>query len=375
VKFINARACLAILVSLTTLKISAIPQSPEAWGIETEQTTLFNGGKYYLILAKPVGDYHFQAIGIDKQFSLGETYELGGMLVILPKTNVSFKMMSDPVECSILLFPFTNGIWLDEYLYFVSSGIGGQFTTVNPEYGNAPAGNMLRAGGTAPSAPNVSYNLTITDGNTPFASQGSLIFTPAANGTYTITPTSGNTASSSGTYSYVVTNTVAGCFNTADSLNGDSTTYFCYYTPTNGFFMLTQPGGGFQVGTFVANSQVMPAFFNGSSNVTREISFLQFSNGTPFGYYNTADFTFPLFYHYDMGFEWFFDANNDTHGAYLYDYSSSTFFYTDPTLFPYLYDFTLNSWLYYFPDANNPGHYTSNPRWFYELNNQKFITK
>jgi len=29
-----------------------------------------------------------------------------------------------------------------------------------------------------------------------------------------------------------------------------------------------------------------------------------------------------------------------------------------------LYDLTLNSWLYYFPNPNSPGHYTTNPRYF-----------
>ncbi|HZV33559.1 MAG TPA: hypothetical protein VFB72_03210 [Verrucomicrobiae bacterium] len=366
-KFINARAGLVILVFFTTLKSWAIPQSPEAWGLEAEQNTLFNGGKYYLVLAQPIGNNHFQAIGIDTQFSASGTYQLGGMggPDFRPEKNIGYMP-----QISYITFPFTNGT-----LVFSGGDIGGQFKSSGPV--DSPAnGNMLRATGTAPITPNVSYNLTVTDGNAPFASQGSLTFTPAADGTYTIKSASSNTVSSSGTYSYAVTNAVAGCFNITDSINGESTTYFCYYTPTNGFFMLTQPGGGYQVGTFVASSQVLlPAFFNGSTNVTSEVSFLRFTNGTPFGFYDVADFTFPLFYHNDMGFEWFFDANNDAHGAYLYDFSSSTFFYTDPTLFPYLYDFTLNSWLYYCPDTKHAGHYTSNPRWFYQFSNQQFITK
>jgi hypothetical protein len=241
---------------------------------------------------------------------------------------------------------------------------------------SSPLGNMLRAAGTAPTMPNLTYTLSITDGSGPFTNQGNLTFTPAAGGTYTITSTSNGLASSSGTYHYAVTNTVAGCFNISDSLNGNSTTYFCYYTPTNGFFMLTQTNGGYQVGTFTASSQtLLPAFFNGSTNVASNATYLQFTNGTPFGYYNAVDFTFPLFYHYEMGFEWFFDAQNSANGAYLYDFASQTYFYTDPSVFPYLYDFTLNSWLYYYPDSTNPGHYTSNPRWFYDFSHQQYITK
>ena len=53
---------------------------------------------------------------------------------------------------------------------------------------------------------------------------------------------------------------------------------------------------------------------------------------------------------------------------YLYDFASNTFFYTSPSFpFPYLYDFSLKAFLYYFPDTNNAGHYTSNPRYFYNF--------
>jgi hypothetical protein len=48
--------------------------------------------------------------------------------------------------------------------------------------------------------------------------------------------------------------------------------------------------------------------------------------------------------------------------------------YTSSTLFPYLYDFTLNNWLYYFPNTTNPGHYTTNPRYFSDLTTGKIIS-
>ena len=40
----------------------------------------------------------------------------------------------------------------------------------------------------------------------------------------------------------------------------------------------------------------------------------------------------------------------------------------------YLYDFSLNAWLYYLPDVNNPGRYTHNPRWFYNFATGQWIT-
>jgi hypothetical protein len=50
--------------------------------------------------------------------------------------------------------------------------------------------------------------------------------------------------------------------------------------------------------------------------------------------------------------------------VYLYDFTTGHWWYTSSTLFPYIYDFTLTDWLYYFPNTTNPGHYTSNPRYF-----------
>jgi hypothetical protein len=93
------------------------------------------------------------------------------------------------------------------------------------------------------------------------------------------------------------------------------------------------------------------------------VYYLQFPNGNLFGYYNYQ--FFPILYHYDMGFEAFIDGGNGT--AYLYDFTSGHWWYTSPGLFPYLYDFTLNSWIFYFPDTKNPGHYSTNPRYFSNL--------
>jgi hypothetical protein len=99
---------------------------------------------------------------------------------------------------------------------------------------------------------------------------------------------------------------------------------------------------------------------------------LQFPHGNVFGYYNFP--SFPILYHYDLGFEAFIDALDGNSGAYLYDFSTGHWWYTSPSLFPYLYDFTLNAWLYYFPNTKSPGHYTTNPRYFSNLTTGKTIT-
>ncbi len=118
----------------------------------------------------------------------------------------------------------------------------------------------------------------------------------------------------------------------------------------------------------------LPSFFNGAVPLSGGFYYLAFANGNLFGYYN-LDF-YPYLYHSDLGFEYVIDANDGKSGVYLYDFASKTFFYTSPSYpFPYLYDFTLKTVLYYFPDTGRPGHYTSNPRYFYNFATQEVITK
>jgi len=115
-----------------------------------------------------------------------------------------------------------------------------------------------------------------------------------------------------------------------------------------------------------------PAFFNGEIALGGGFYYLQFPNGTPFGYYSYLPAQ-NFIYHIDLGFEYFFDVNDASHGIYFYDFASSSFFYTSPSTFPYLYDFSLNAWLYYLPDASNPGRYSHNPRWFFNFATGQWI--
>jgi len=116
------------------------------------------------------------------------------------------------------------------------------------------------------------------------------------------------------------------------------------------------------------------SFFNGEIALGNGVYYLQFPNGTPFGYYSYLTDPYWI-YHFDMGYEYWFDANDGHSGIYFYDNASTHFFYTSPSFpFPYLYDFTLNTVLYYYPDTNNPGHYTTNPRYFYNFASGQIIT-
>ena len=117
-----------------------------------------------------------------------------------------------------------------------------------------------------------------------------------------------------------------------------------------------------------------PPFFMGERPLSNGVYYLQFPNGTPFGYYSYL--TDPHWiYHLDMGYEYWFDANNADRGIFFYDFMSNHFFYTSPSFpFPYLYDFSLNTVLYYYPDTNRPGRYTTNPRYFYNFATGQIIT-
>ena len=118
------------------------------------------------------------------------------------------------------------------------------------------------------------------------------------------------------------------------------------------------------------------SFFNGAVSLGNGVSYLAFPNGNFFGYYSyMAD---PRYiYHFDMGYEYVFDAKDGQGGVYLYDFKSGTFFYTNPTFgFPYLYDFSRRSVVYYYPDSTNPGRYNTNgTRYFYDYNAQQVFTK
>jgi uncharacterized protein (TIGR03437 family) len=111
-------------------------------------------------------------------------------------------------------------------------------------------------------------------------------------------------------------------------------------------------------------------FFQYEAALGNGVYYEQFPNNNLFGYYTyVAD---SVLFHYDMGYEAIVPGTNAD--IYLYDFTSGHWWYTSTTLFPYLYDFTLSNWLYYFPDTMNPGHYSTNPRYFSILSTGKIIT-
>lgn len=118
------------------------------------------------------------------------------------------------------------------------------------------------------------------------------------------------------------------------------------------------------------------SFFAGAKALSSGVDYLSFTSGKYFGYYTFLSDPNYL-YHFDLGYEYVFDAADGNGGVYLYDFKSGSFFYTSPTFpFPYLYDFTLNTVLYYFPDPDNVGRYnTGGIRYFYDFATGTVISK
>jgi uncharacterized repeat protein (TIGR01451 family) len=137
--------------------------------------------------------------------------------------------------------------------------------------------------------------------------------------------------------------------------------------------MATVTGGG-SPNAAAADSTVPgpahPPFFAGEITLSGDLYYLNLSN-VPFGYYH--DGVFPWIDHLDLGWEYFVAAQGGD-GAYFWDLTSQHWWYTSRAVFPYLYDFTLGVWLYYFPDARNPGRYTANPRFFANMTTGQIFT-
>ena len=147
------------------------------------------------------------------------------------------------------------------------------------------------------------------------------------------------------------------------------------------FYGTTLTGGSGNDGTIfelmlAGMTAISPAFFTGETALANGVYYLAFPNGNYFGYYSFLPNP-SYIYHFDLGYEYVFDAADGHSGVYFYDFASSDFFYTSPSFpFPYLYDFNLNSVVYYYPDPNSAGHYNTNGvRYFYVFSTGAIISK
>ena len=127
-------------------------------------------------------------------------------------------------------------------------------------------------------------------------------------------------------------------------------------------------------GRHTSSGATHPPFFAGEAALSNGVYYLALPNGNVFGYYSyLPDANY--IYHFDTGYEYVYDANDGQGGVYFYDFESSHWWYTGRNYpFPYIYDFSLNALLYYYPDSQHAGRYTSNPRYFYNFATKQIIT-
>jgi serine/threonine-protein kinase len=116
------------------------------------------------------------------------------------------------------------------------------------------------------------------------------------------------------------------------------------------------------------------SFFAGEAALSNGVYYLALPNGNVFGYYSYLPDS-NYIYHFDIGYLYVFDANDGKGGVYFYDFTSGHWWYTGRTYpFPYVYDFSRSALLYYYPDTNSAGHYTTNPRYFYNFNTGQIVS-
>ena len=218
-------------------------------------------------------------------------------------------------------------------------------------------------------------NAANSDGATPYHGviQGS-------DGNFYGTASAGGSSGDGTIYRITSTGVFTTLYNFRNTTDGYSPKSALIQDGSGNLYGTTEQGGSAGVGTIfklaLTGGSGHTAFFTGETALANGVYYLAFPNGNYFGYYSYL--TNPAYlYHFDLGYEYVFDAADGKDGVYFYDFSSNDFFYTSPSFpFPYLYDFGLQSTLYYYPDPNNAGHYNTNGvRYFYVFSTGAIISK
>jgi hypothetical protein len=184
----------------------------------------------------------------------------------------------------------------------------------------------------------------------PTLSSGSFTITAASGApcAYSINATSATLTASGGTASVsVLTSPPSNCPWTAVSntswltiLSGAAGTG----AGTVSYSVAPDTGAGAQqrMGTLTIAGQTLtisqapvnahPLFFSGEVALSGGIYYLQVQGANFFGYYTYT--YFPWLYHFDLGFEYFIDANDGAGDAYLYDAASGHWWFTSASFFP-----------------------------------------
>jgi len=113
----------------------------------------------------------------------------------------------------------------------------------------------------------------------------------------------------------------------------------------------------------VAAKKKQAYFFRGQAYQGKDVFYLRMPNGNEFGFYSYVPY--PTIYHYGLGFLHVWNAGDG--GVYFYDYTSGHFWYTSRAIYPNIYDYTRQAFLYYYPNAEGA------TRYFYDFAQNKVI--
>lgn len=160
---------------------------------------------------------------------------------------------------------------------------------------------------------------------------------------------------------------------TPDKLAGASALFPTFAAGTSFYYKgapFSDPGTQFVVGNGPSSC------LDDNVELEHGVHFLRFPSGNAFGYFSYLTDDHYIF-HQDMGYEYVIDADDSQKGMYLYDFTTGGYFYTSPTFpFPYLFDFTLNTIVYYFPNPDDSTRYnTGGKRYFYRFDKGEIFSK
>ncbi len=262
-------------------------------------------------------------------------------------------------------------------------GSDGAFYGVNPDGGANGSGTIFRVQADGTFSVIYTFSLPYGDGTNPdgFAPTATLL--DGGNGVFYGNANLGGINGTGTVFSVTSAGAFTTLYNFSDIFRGENSEgafpFAGFVRGADGrLYAPISAGGANAEGTvdaFTLSGTPTASFFSGQVALGNGVYFLTFPNGNYFGYYSYLS-TANYLYHFDLGYEYVFNANDGKAGVYLYDFKSGHFFYTSPTFpFPYLYDFTLNAVLYYYPNTATPGHYTTNPRFFYNFATGQIITQ
>jgi hypothetical protein len=261
--------------------------------------------------------------------------------------------------------------------------------TLNPNSPAVAPGNNYTA----------TFTVTATDGNVPATYTASVTYTVTLNVTGSLTATAANSlftyviGTNSSDLPVVISSQPAGVtFNISTSTNlaASIMTGSTPNTPqitVNGVNVTTpgqatgsvtvsvlnsllncpaaQVSGGLCSVTVPFNLNIHSSFFQGETLLSGGSGFYNLTSGLN-GFFGTYAY-FPsqlAIYHTTLGIELLFTNTDANRGIYTYDVSSGDIWYTSPTLYPFIYDFTTSQWLEY---QVNTGNGTKGSRSFYSF--------